>query len=306
MNSTFKTKLACKTMAVAGLMLLAMVSQAAPDAAPTVQTRWKMDLPAGTKGIAIADVRGDGSPRLMVLDADGVLTVNRFAEAALTKEDTISLGKQADQFAVGQFAKNRPAVIIVPGAIYYRDGDKYSKKTAADITTIAAVVRLANGTEVYVPSIQGMPHGYTIDLAAANPVVEGDEMESPERSVETYRTISLSIPPDLLAQAPFPQEVKKGGGILRLFVPEKSKTLYGLASWQTDTSNLALIDATTLFSNGSPGDLKPLWKSDKLAGKILDIAFGPSLKDGKQNGIYVLEASGDDGKARQLEFFSIQ
>ena len=34
--------------------------------------------------------------------------------------------------------------------------------------------------------------------------------------------------------------------------------------------------------------------------------MGPSVKDPKQNGVYVLSASGEDGKGRQLEFFTLE
>lgn len=300
MNTAFRTM-----AAVGGLTLLSTMAQAAPDAAPAVKTTWKMDVPAGTKRIAVVDLKGDKSFRLLILDAEGTLTINKVTDAALTKEDAISLGKEADQFAVGQFVKDKPAVIAVPGAVFYRDGDKYSKKDAADLKTIHGSVRYADGTENLVVFGQGRaPHGYTIDLAADNPVKDGGELKSPKEDVELYRTLSPNLPAEMLAASPFPQELKKGG-VIRLFVPEKSKKLYGLAAWQTDDSHLAMIDGDDLFSNTS-SNLAPTWKSEKLVGKILDIAFGPSFKDAKQNGVYVLEESGKDGKARQLEFFAIQ
>jgi hypothetical protein len=92
---------------------------------------------------------------------------------------------------------------------------------------------------------------------------------------------------------------------VRLFVPEKGKAFYGLLAWQGDTSHLALIKGSDLFPMPN-ADMKPLWKSPKLTGKILDIVMGPSVKDAKQSGVYVLSASGDDGKGRQLEFFTME
>jgi len=292
---------------VGALTLLATAGRAAEDAIPTLKSAWKLDLPAGTKRIAIADVTGDKTLRLLTLDGAGVLTVQKVADAGPVKEDTISLGDSADQFAVGRFAKDKPAVIVVPGAVFYRDGDKYAKKAAADIKLVSGTVRFADGVESYMvfdPSQRdSAPQSFIIDLAADNPVKTGPAVPQPDQKPELFRDLSPILPPAMFESAPFPESMKKGA-ILRLFFYAKSKKIYGLVAWQSATTHLALLNGSDIFQ-GPNGDLKPIWQSPNLAGKILDIAFGASVKDAKQNGVYLLEQSGDDGKSRQLEFFTI-
>jgi hypothetical protein len=61
--------------------------------------------------------------------------------------------------------------------------------------------------------------------------------------------------------------------------------------------------------NGDPlpnAAMKPLWKSGKLAGKVLDLALGPDPKGGTQPGLLVLTQAGADGQGRSLEFFALE
>jgi hypothetical protein len=51
--------------------------------------------------------------------------------------------------------------------------------------------------------------------------------------------------------------------------------------------------------------MKPLWKSDKLAGKVLDLALGPDPKGGTRTGLLVLTQAGTDGQGRSVEFFEL-
>jgi hypothetical protein len=303
MNALFRT-----AAAVGALTLLVTAGHAAEDALPTLKSTWKIDLPGDTKRVAVADVTGDKTLRLLTLDGAGVLTVRKMADAAPVKEDTITLGDNADQFAVGQFAKDKPAVVVVPGAVFYRDGDKYAKKSAADIKKIMGTVRYADGVEnflVFEQANHGEPQGYSIDLSADNPVKAGNNLPQPDQKPEIYRDISPVLPPEMLQESPFPDALKKGN-ILRLFFFDKTKKMYALVAWQATTAHLALLNGSDLFHGPDGGELKPAWKSPALSGKILEIAFGTSLKDPKQGGVYVLEQSGDDGKGRQLEFFSIE
>jgi hypothetical protein len=52
--------------------------------------------------------------------------------------------------------------------------------------------------------------------------------------------------------------------------------------------------------------MKPLWKSPKLGGKVLDMALGADPKGGTQTGLLVLTQAGEDGKGRSMEFFALE
>ena len=67
-----------------------------------------------------------GKPAEAIAPFRRVLAVNPLFAAA-----RLDLGRA--NFAVGNFAKGKPAMIVVPGALFYRDGEKYSQKEVADL-----------------------------------------------------------------------------------------------------------------------------------------------------------------------------
>src|SRR5687768_13245366 len=82
---------------------------------PGFKKSWQIDLPKEARRISIAEVNADKKPRLLVLGKGGELTVYRTAAMGLTKEQTVDLGPSAGRFVAGKFAKDKPAVIAVPG-----------------------------------------------------------------------------------------------------------------------------------------------------------------------------------------------
>lgn len=296
-------------LAVVGAMAATSVQaqEAKKSGTPNYTSAWKMDLAAGTKRIAVADVTEDKKPRLLVLNAEGKLTVHKLSATATAPGDSegaVSLGEKADKFAVGHFAKGKPAVIAVPGAIFYREGEAYSKKAAGDLTDVSGSVRFTDGGEyILIFDGQGPPTSRGVDLSAANLLTAGPDMPEPKAEGGSYREVVVTLSPELQEHLPLPEEAKKGG-ILRLVDPRSDSKLFGLLAWQTaDSSHAVLVDGGSLFSNA--GDMKPLWKSPKLAGKILDIAPAPDPRGSKQQGFLVLQATGADGKGRLLEFFAL-
>ena len=91
-----------------------------------------------------------------------------------------------------------------------------------------------------------------------------------------------------------------------LLDPSLDNLIFCLFAWQeADAPYVALVDAGALFPQPVP-DTKPLWKSPKLSGKVLDIALGPDPRGSKQTGFLILEASGEGGKGRTVEFFAVE
>jgi hypothetical protein len=293
-------------LATAGGVWPARAQDAKKSGPPTLKSAWKMDLPTGTQRVAVADVTDDKRPRLLVLDGEGTLSVQKLSDTAAEKEASIPLGAGAARFVAGHFAKDRPAVIAVPGAVYYRDGDKYSKKAAADLTEVTGSVRFPDGREFIFVFTEGSPPvSYSVDLSADKPLKGGPEVPEPDAKAGQFREIVAYLPQEIFDHGPFPDEVKKGA-IARLFDPHSENRLYGVLAWQaTDGAYVVVVDGADLFPEPK-ADMKPTWKSPKLAGKVLDIALGPDPKGSKQTGVFVLQAAGDDGKGRVLEFFALE
>jgi hypothetical protein len=271
---------------------------------PSFKPVWKMELPAGAQRVAVADVTEDKLPRLLVLNAEGTLSIQKLSADGSKEEATVPLGTGADRFVVGHFTKGKPAQIVVPNAVFYREGESYRKKALPDLAEVSGSVRFADGTEtIFSMGQDGPPSSFELDLAAEKPVKASRELPEPQPQGSDYREIVPFFPPELFERESFPQEVKNGG-LVRLFVPRADKKLYGIFSWQpAEGSYVAVVDGSDLFPDAK-ADMKPLWKSPKLAGKVLDIAFGPDPKGGAQTGLLVLTRAGADGKGRSLEFFA--
>jgi len=271
---------------------------------PAFKSTWKMNMPAAARRIAVGDVAGDKKPRLLMLGEGGALTIYRIKASALEKEEEVDLGKDAAQFVVGRFAKDKPALIVAPGVIFYRDGEKYARKEVADLSQITGSVKFTDGTEnLFYFGGGGEPDVWAVDLAADKPLTPGRQMVEPTQGGGTYGEMIGRVPPDVLAQFGLPEEATKSG-IFGLYDPRSDNNLYALLPWLgADGSYVVLVEVGQIGNN--PGELKPTWKSPKLQGKVLDVVLSVDPLEGKQPGIYVLQSIGQEDRDRIVEFFAL-
>jgi len=269
--------------------------------APHFTSAWKITLPAGTRRIAIADVAGDRQSRLLVLGEDNTLSIDRVTKDGLQKEDSLDLGPNSAQFAAGRFANDRPALIAVPGAVFYKDGDKYTRKEVAGLKAIDGSARFVKGPESLLAYENGSAKTWTLDLSAEDPLVPGKPLVNPQDSAGVLRMVILHTSPDKLATLNIPEPAAKSG-VVGGFDPREDGRYYLFAPViEGNGTYLEIVNKDAL--NG--GDTTAVWKSDKLAGKALDVAVGHDPKGGKQTGLFVLETTGDDDKGRIVEFYAL-
>lgn len=298
--------------AVGAAALLAAVVQAQDAQAqkktgpPAYKSVWKIDLPAGTSRIAVADVTEDKKPRLLVLGADNALSIQDLSGAAPKEETKVELGAKGPSFVAGRFAKGKPALIVVPGAIFYREGEKYAKREAADLNDITGWARFVDGTtNVFFFEGNGAPTTWAVDLSAKNPLTGGSEMVSPEQGGGVYAEVIGRLSSEIVRGFGVPEEAA-ATGIIGLADPRGESKIYAMLPWQgADGSFITFVDVASLGHAGGGGDFKPLWKSPKLGGKVLDVTFGADPKGSKQTGLFVLMSVGDDDKRRVVEFFAL-
>jgi len=279
--------------------------EAKKETGPTFKSAWTVELAADTSRLACADVTGDKKGRLLALEGSTLKIFNVTGEKPV-KEAEADLGKGAASFVAGQFAKGKPAMIAVPGAIIYRDGEKYTKKDAADITDVTGTASFIEGEEVVFSFAgQGQPQSWGIDLTAPNPVTSGHEMPDPASGAGVYHVLNARLPGEIQQAIGLPEEARKLPAF-GFFDPTKSSKLTGWMTWiGTDSSHIALFDMSDLHvDQGTP--IKVAWKSPKLGGKILDAQVTMDPKGGKKIGFLVLESTGADGKGRQAEFLAIE
>jgi hypothetical protein len=269
---------------------------------PAFKPSWRADVPDGTRRLALADVSGDKTPRLLLLAADSRLSVAVPGADSVKVEATLELGEGAEQFVAGHFAKGKPAVVVAPGMIYYRDGDKYSKKRT-DVSSITGSVKFGDGEEgFFYFEGGGPPTAYTVDLGAANPLGAGREMPQPGAGAGDYKEICAHLPEALLNESPFPYEVKRSAAV-GFFDPREDGNLYAWLIWhEGDAASVGVVDGSTVFG-GMLGDR--IWKSDRLGSKIVDAAFGRNPKNPKEVGLAVLVAKGPEGRGREVHYLAL-
>lgn len=270
---------------------------------PAFKSAWTLPVKENTTRIFVADVTGDRTPRLLTLGSDHNLAVHKVGENGAQVEATIALGDKSRQIAVGHFAKGKPAVIVVPGAIHYRDGDKYAKKETTDVSDITGQVRFADGEECFFFFAGGVPDVWSVDLSAEKPITYGRELVPPDQGAGLYSFLTVHIAPEFMSALGLPEQAQKTG-FAAGFDPRADKNLYALLTWQDNDGPAMVVADISALALGGGGEVKPIWRSPKLAGKVLDVALGTDPRGSKQTGFFVLMETAD-GKGRQVEFFAL-
>lgn len=272
---------------------------------PAFKSAWKVEVPATTKRIGVGDVVGDKVTRLLVLDDHNKLTVLNVATATPKEDASVDLGESGPKFVVGLFAKGKPAVVVVPGAIYYRDGDSVKKKAATDLADITGTVRFTDGTEnVFFFGGGGQPDTYGVDLANDKPLTAGREMVDPGSGGGVYASLVAHLPSEILGGLGVPEQGQKAG-LIGLFDPRNEGKLYAWIPWADKDEYTLQVTGVDALGHGDPATFKPIWTSPKLAGKVLDVTVGADPRNAKQVGLFILMATGDSGKTRTVEFFAL-
>jgi len=272
---------------------------------PVFKAAWKMELPKQTRRFAVADLAGDKKPRLLILGASSTLWVYTLRGEALDKEASFDLGENAGSFVVGKFAKGKPALVVVPGAIFYRDMDKYAKKDAPDLREITGSVRFKDGTENIFFFSGAAPDTWSVNLTGSPLLEKGRQMVTPDMGGGVYAEMVARLPGEVLAGLGAPAGTQKIG-IVGFFDPRSSGTLFAwLPIQENDIGYVVVANHDVISMTGQAGKIDPIWKSPVLQGRILDVALGFDPQTGKKPGIYVLHSSGDDDKGRTVQFFAL-
>ncbi len=268
---------------------------------PAFKMAWSATAPEGTKRIGIGAVGTNGAVAVVSLSGDKI-TVSKIGDDALIADGVIEGVKDASKFVVGTFAKGKPASIVVPGMVYYRDGDKFASKAAKDISNITGHVKFADGTENIFYFEGAAPEVYSVDPTADKPVSGGKEMVPPDQGAGVYSDITVHPPVELLAALGVPEEGQKTG-VIGMFDPRAESKIYVWMVWNgKDGKNVVAVAEGAL---GGGAEIKPVWTSAGIEGKVLDAAYGKDPKNPKVSGILVLTSSGEGGKVRKLTFYAL-
>src|SRR5207248_583339 len=141
----------------------------------------------------------------------------------LDKELNLDLGADASTFIVGRFAPGRPVMIVVPGAVFMREADKYVKKPAPDLKEITGTVRFKDGTENIFFFAGAAPE--TWGVTASGSLEKGRQMVTPDMGAGVYSEMVARLPADVLSALGAPAGTQKIG-VVGFFDPRNSGNLY--------------------------------------------------------------------------------
>ena len=271
---------------------------------------WRMEVPAATTHIAVADVNPDKKPRLITLSKDNKIVVHDLTGEKPKEEATLDAIINPRFLFAGHFSKNKEAVITTAKEVFYYEGGKFLSKKIMDLDNVYGKVHFSDGTESLcdLPEV-GAPHRYTLEITAKEPLLTGDELPDPDRGTESYRSIVIYMKDALTEQLKLPKEAlalpmlgfwySKIESSLFTFLPYKDK----------EGAHLGFIDFQSLRSD--PTNFR--WMSPKFNGKLLHFTVGTDPKEGKKTGIFVLleeevtdkvQKDGKTTKKLSLEFFT--
>jgi hypothetical protein len=290
--------------------------------APSFHYVWKEEVQELPRRLAVADVTGDGTPRLITLNEKpdnkdaSTLLVKKWDGKAFVTEFTAEVQSPPDRLAVGKLGgTNKPAVILTPDALWVWNGKTFDRKPTPRPLPILGVTRMKDGSErVLLAESSKNVLAYRINLtsvsntdwlidpiAAPTPpdAIWGDMHTTPEFFE------AMGVPPLL-----------GSGGILGLWDIKRFNT-YFIYHIKVDRD----FDVTADPKN--PGKPKityktasyfvtfrdtragnELWSTPKLPGEGYDIAL-EDPKSGGKPGFVVLFNGTAAGKGRTFAFFSL-
>src|SRR5580658_8312473 len=127
---------------------------AAKPPTPFFQFLWKEEIAEPAVRLAVADVTGDGTSRLILLAQKplrselATLIIKKWTGTEFTTEFSGDVNAPPDRMAVGKFAgKDKPAVVVTADALWAWNGSKYVRKPVARPLAVFGCSRLHSGDE---------------------------------------------------------------------------------------------------------------------------------------------------------------
>ena len=278
-------------------------------------------LPDRARRIAVADVTGDHTPRLITLSAipnvnlGSILSVKKWDGKAFVTEFSGEAPGGTDKLEVGRFTADGKTVIVTEHSVWAWNGKTYVRKDAPQALNLLGSVRLrANGAErVLAAASPSDVRAYRVDLNSAALLV--DPIAAP--SSGQVAQMDMHNSPEFFDKMEMPTELTRGG-IFGLLTASKlnRQLLYHVdldqdVDVKNDPTGLTKPKLVLKSQGWRVGVVNPREPSlsnqfftPRLAGDIYDVATESAHGDGIP-GLLILTSEGPEGKGRSLYFFAL-
>ena len=297
-------------------------------AAPTFHYVWKEEVKTLPRRMAVADVTGDGKPRLILLNEKpedknaSTLEVKRWDGKAFVTEFTGDVRAPADKLAVGRMGgSDRPAVILTSDALWVWDGSTFVRHPAASPMPLLGVTRLQDGTErvLLAPSSKNIL-AYKVNLTS---VKKDDWLVDPVPAPSPPQNVwgDMHTTPEFLAAMGIP-DVLGAGGMLGIWNIKKFNAYYiyhikldgdfdiGADPQHPDKPKITYKKPMYYVTFRDTRAGVELWTSPRLPGEGYDIVLDDPKNGGKEGFLVLFNgttpaAGTTPGKGRTLAFFAM-
>jgi len=292
---------------------------------PSFRYMWKEEFKTLPRRMAVADVTGDGKPRLILLNEkaedknSSTLEIRRWDGKQFVTEFTADVAAQPDRLAVGKLGgANSPAVILTTSGFWTWNGTTFTHQPSSTAIPIIGVTQMPDGSAraLVAPTSKNIL-AYKVNVTS---VKQGDWLVDPipAPTVPAYSWADMHSSPEFLQSMGFPSSIGSGGviGIWHL----KAYKAYFL--YQMDRGMDVAADPKNpgspkiTFNNTYHVVLQEtrtggtVWTSPRLPGEGYDI-INADPKGGEKQGLLVLfngttPVNGVAGKGRTLAFFAME
>ncbi len=284
---------------------------------------WKADFTDKPRRIAVADVTGDGKPRLITLHelpaapSSALLVVRNWNGKTFVIEHKEEIKGKPDLLAVGHFAGSEtPAVIVVEDGFLLWNGKAFKKHSASRRLPIFGTVKTKDGEEriLIAEGIENV-RAYRIRPEEANNnwLVDGKGIPKPGNVAHQ----ALHADSKQLEQMQMPLELS-AGGLMGLWDAKNANHLilyytmvdrdFDVANDPNDKTKPKLTYKSEAYQFVCRDALNPqsapFWGTPRIDAKPLDAAIR-NPQNGKP-GLLVLVSELPKGSYRSLLFFALE
>ncbi len=283
---------------------------------------WKADFTDKPRRIAVADVMGDGKPRLITLHeiADkpdtALLVVRNWNGKNFVIDYKEEVKGKSDLLAVGYFAgAELPAAIVVEDGFFLWDGKAFVKHSASRRLPIFGTVRAKDGEErLLISEGSETVRAYRIRPTEPNNWL-ADGKDIPKPGNIAYE--SLNADPKQLEKMKMPPELSAGGLIGLWDVRDTTQPIlyytmvdrdFDVASDSSDKTKPKITYKQEAYQFVCRDALDPqgvpFWGTPRIDAKPLDAAI-KNPQNGKP-GLLLLVGELPKGSYRSLLFFALE
>ncbi len=280
-------------------------------------------LPDSARRMAVADVTGDRTPRLITLNAkpdtteSSVLTVKKWDGKAFVTEFHADTQGAPDKLAVGRFTQNGKMVIVTARAVWFWNGKTYASKASAQMMNLVGTLRLPTDStdNVLATDAGGELWEYSVDVGPGGEVLTNGRRLS-QLSGGGISRLEMRASPEFFSKMQMPPAQTQGGivglvaggkgfpPVLYHADPDQATEAINVAGSSRAQAAPKILGWRVSVDSLRQPSLSNSLSTPRLAGEIYDVATENPRGNGTP-GLLILTSGTPDGKGRSLYFFAL-